>query len=118
MKKIVLVAVTMMVMAITVIQAQAARIWCEGIPNVSMNITWGILYIDVGYGSWDICSIQSDRNGIKKEVCSTILKAVLLAESEGKKVQFTFDADNGESCDMLGDWAIPSPFPYHMNFSK
>jgi len=115
MKKILLVVVAMMAMAV---QAQADdKLRCEGVPNVSMNLEWGIISMDIGYGTWDICSIRFDRNGIKKEVCPTILKAALLAESEGKKVQFTFDAP-GMTCSDFGDWVVPNPFPYHLNFSK
>jgi len=119
MKKLLLV-VAMMVIVITTNQAQAEdRIWCEGIPNSSMNITWGILYVDIGYGTWDLCSIRSERNGIQKETCQIIQKALLLAESEGKRVQFTIDAPGMSCTDLVTDWGdVPNPFPYHMNFSK
>lgn len=116
MKKILLAVAVMM--AITVINANADdKLRCEGVPNVSMNMEWGIISMDIGYGTWDICSIRFDRNGLSKEVCPAIWKAALLAESEGKKVQFTFDAP-GLTCYDLGDWVAPNPFPYHMNFSK
>ena len=117
MKKLLLAVVIMMAMTT---QANAS-LKCEGVPNSSMSITWGILYVDIGHGTWDLCSIESERNGISKEVCITIQKAVLLAESEGKKVQFTFDAPGmtcGELINTNGDWHTPDPFPYHMNFSK
>jgi hypothetical protein len=117
MKKILLAVAIMMAMTT---QANAS-LKCEGVPNVSMNLEWGIVSIDIGYGTWDICSIRFDRNGLSKEVCPTIQKAALLAESEGKKMQFSFNAP-GMTCDDLinanGDWHAPEPFPYHLNFSK
>ena len=123
MKKLCVILTFVGCLAMTAIQAQAdERIWCEGIPNSSMNITWGILYVDIGYGTWDLCSIRENRNGIHKETCQVIQKALLLAESEEKKVQFTFDVVPGTTCaDLIninGDWHAPSPFPYHVNFSK
>jgi hypothetical protein len=116
MKKILLAVAVMMTMVTTQVKADD-KLRCEGVPNVSMNLEWGIVSMDIGYGTWDICSIRFDRNGIKKEVCPTILRAALLAESEGKKVQFAFDAP-GMTCADFGDWVAPDPFPYHMNFSK
>ena len=122
MKKLFVVLALISGLAMTVIQAQADdKLRCEGIPNVSMNLEWGIVSMDIGYGTWDICSIRYDRNGIKKEVCPTILKAALLAESEGKQVQFSFNAPGMTCADLInanGDWHAPDPFPYHMNFSK
>jgi len=119
MKKI-LLAVAVLAISLTGLMGQAQaddKLRCEGIPNVSMNLEWGIISMDIGYGTWDICSIRFDRNGLNKDVCPTIMKAALLAESEGKQVQFTFDAP-GMTCADFGDWVAPNPFPYHMNFSK
>lgn len=123
MKKLFVVLVLVCGLITVTSQSRAdERIWCEGIPNSSMNIMWGILYVDIGYGTWDLCSVREDRNGIHKETCQVIQKALLLAESEEKKVQFTFDVSSGTTCaDLInanGDWHAPDPFPYHMNFSK
>ncbi len=123
MKKLFVVLTFVGCLAMTATQVQAdERIWCEGIPNSSMNIMWGILYVDIGYGTWDLCSVREDRNGIHKETCQVIQKALLLAESEEKKVQFTFDVPSGTTCaDLIninGDWHAPDPLPHHMNFSK
>lgn len=121
MKKMLFAVAVMMIMAVGNANADN-KLRCEGIPEVSMNLEWGIVSINIGYGTWDICSIRYDRNGIAKEVCPTILKTALLAESEGKKVQFAFrDADGMTCADLInanGDWHAPDPFPYHMYFSR
>lgn len=113
MKKMLFVVALLMVM--TAVQAQAGdKLRCEGAPNVSVNLEWGIVYIDIGYGTWDVCSIRYDRNGIAKEVCPTILKGALLAEAEGRNMQFSFKDAEGLSCNdvLQQNWHAPDPFPY------
>ena len=83
----------------------------------------GTITVSVGFGTWYICNQTSAYtvNGLTytPEGCRAWYATLLAAKTSGQAVRFFFgsaaETSNGPECNAVGNWAWPSPGPYHMN---
>jgi hypothetical protein len=119
-------AMLLAVMAIPLSPAKAGTLGCETtVSSVSVN-PGGQLTVGLnGFGFAYMCNIVSPMptsiGPIPTDVCKTWVAQFMTAQAQGKKFSFNVDygaAATPASCAAITgwNWAVPSPFPYWVNF--
>jgi hypothetical protein len=101
----------------------SANFTCSGqVAYLGMNAE-GVVTVSVGFGVWYICNQSSAYtvNGLTytPEGCRAWYASLVAAKTSGQAVRFFFsspaESSNGPECNAVGNWAWPSPGPYHFN---
>lgn len=95
-----------------------ANFSCSGYPNTVGVSTAGNVYVNIGFGMWDICSLNTTTsNNITPETCKAQYAALLASNKTHTTVKMYFnnatDTNNGPSCSTIGSWANTPSF-YHL----
>ena len=88
---------------------------CIGKPNVTMSLQSGTVSVDIGYGTWYLCSLNSTEAGITPQACEKIYNGLMLAESLNNKSAIYFPGGAG-SCETIGSWKYPNVSHYFIDF--
>lgn len=77
----------------------------------------GSVYVNVGWGIWDICSVSVERADVTPDACKTWYSSLTTAKLSARKVVLFFNpahpANQGASeCSGLGHWVTRAP--YHL----
>jgi hypothetical protein len=101
----------------------SANFTCSGQISYLGMSPEGVITVSVGFGVWYICNQTSTYtvNGLTytPEGCRAWYASLLAAKTSGQAVRFFFgsvaESANGAECGAVGNWAWPSPGPYHFN---
>ena len=94
--------------------AQAAVVCGGSISYLGLGPS-GLVFVNNGFGVWYLCDVSAPFSGYSPEGCRAIYAALLTARATERSVNFYFDAPAGASCTSFGNWATPSPVPYHFS---
>jgi hypothetical protein len=120
-KKQILTAILAIACLMSIIATPAlANFSCQGSPNVSMSIGSGTIAVDIGYGTWYLCSVDREVKGISPKQCQVITNGLLLSKATNKKVAVYFTAvkGDGQNCSNMGSWKYPVVRHYHVYFMQ
>jgi hypothetical protein len=94
-----------------------SAISCTGnIQVLALNPISGLVQLNIGYGWWYICSVSSAVNGVPVDTCKSLYSMMLADQASGRQMSLAFDTTNypSLSCGTIGNWAVPTPFPYYI----
>ena len=89
---------------------------CTGhVSTLAIGPTSGTLQVNTGYGVHYLCKFQETINGVHPEICKAWYSMFLTAKASGKQVAQYYP--NGTTCSAsyLGNWQVPSQFPYFVS---
>jgi hypothetical protein len=99
-----------------------ANFQCGGpVQYLAMNTSGGV-YVNVGHGVWQICSVTSDGtwggNTITAATCRAWYSGILAAKKTDAPIMFYFASPNvgfnDSNCTAFGSWVTPYGF-YHID---
>jgi hypothetical protein len=95
-----------------------ANFTCGGpVQYLALN-TLGSLYLNVGYGTWSICSVTADGNTVTAATCRAWYAGILAARKTDTPVTIYFSSPNSgandSNCTALGSWVTPVGY-YHID---
>jgi hypothetical protein len=81
----------------------------------------GTIYIDVGFGVWNLCNTSTAFQGnnvtFTADGCKAWYAGILASQKANQSIRLYFTAatsgDNVPQCAALGSWVVPNPSPYH-----
>jgi len=110
-----LILITLMAIFFFNANSVQAGFTCDGKPQVNMSLQTGTLTVNVGYGYWYICSINTTVGNITPKACEKIYEGLLSAEILNNRSSIYFEDSLG-NCNSIGSWSWPTPAPYHIDF--
>jgi hypothetical protein len=111
-------------LAVLASQGAMANVTCEGKVTYLGLSPEGFISVSVnGYGVWYICNQTTTFAGnggvnFTPEGCRASYASILAAQKADQSIRLFFNTSattgNGPECTALGNWAYPTPAPYHM----
>jgi hypothetical protein len=90
-----------------------AGVKCSGtVKTLAIGPQSGLLQVSTGYGVHYLCKLNESWNGVSPDVCKVWYSMFLAAKLSGKKIAQYYDEGAECSADSLGNWQVPTPFPY------
>lgn len=85
---------------------------CAGTISFLAADNAGNVYVDLGYGIWEVCNVSQEitANGltVTTDSCKAWYAALLAAEQAGTSATLYFYSS--ASCASYGSWVSPSPY--------
>lgn len=112
---------TILIAASVAVNPAHAYFTCTGTVQRLSVAPNGRVMLSIGFGSWWMCGLSTAEYGVTTEACRAWYAAFLAAQKADHTIRFYFDptytpnANNVPECSSVGDWASPSPRPYHMD---
>jgi len=106
---------------LTLVCANAhANVTCTGLISYLGIDNAGYLYVNNGFGIWQVCSLSQayTANGLNvaQDACKGWYASMLAAQKSGAQVALYFynsnsaNPINGAECNAFGNWSMPSPY--------